>query len=335
MKRTIFVIIISLLALFCIGMCYFVFARHMTIPFLYRNKAGNEYTIVTSLCESPLIVDTSSMVAIRSEQFNMHPTCKFMADPFVVREGDDFYIFYEEMSAKMNSTWGDIAVLHSKNLKDWERIGVALDEPFHLSFPNVFKYGGEWYMIPETSAIDEIRLYKATDFPLKWAFHATLIPDFYGVDPALVHKDGIWYLMCNSNDRLLLFSSHTLTGNYTKHPCSPIRSGIQETRLAGPVFSIDDTLFYSTQRHDGGYGTGVVLFRIDSLTTDYFKDSRLDNNPIVYNHGNEFARDGMHQFSVLFVSEKQQYITVMDGCRHATSTVWGWDWHNFPTFRFQ
>lgn len=310
-------------------------ARHMTIPFLYRNKAGNEYTIVTSLDESPLSVDTSNMVAIRPEQFKMHPTCKFMADPFIVREGGDFYIFYEEMSAKMNSTWGDISVLHSKNLKDWERIGVALDESFHLSFPNVFKYENEWYMIPETSAIGEIRLYKASDFPLEWTLHATLIPDYYGVDPALVQKDGIWYLMCNSDNELQLFFSKTLTGNYTKHPCSPIRTGLQETRPAGPIFSINDTLYYSTQRHDGGYGTSVALFRIDSLTTSCFKDVRMQNNPIVYGHGNGFARDGMHQFSVLFVEEKQQYITIMDGSRHVTTTVWGWDWHNFPTFRFQ
>lgn len=334
MKKPIRIFLILLIAIFCL-VGYLIKARHMTVPFLYRNKAGNEYTIVTSLCESPLVVDTSSMVAIRSEQFNLHPTCKFMADPFIIRDGDDFYIFYEEMSAKMNSTWGDVSVLHSKNLNDWQRIGVALDEPFHLSFPNVFKYEDEWYMIPETSAIGEIRLYKATDFPLKWAFHTTLISDFYGVDPALVHKDGIWYLMCNSGDELQLFFSHTLTGNYSKHPNSPIRYGMQETRPAGPVFSVNDTLYYSTQRHDGGYGTAVALFRIDSLTTDYFKDSRIDNNPIVYNHGNEFARDGMHQFSVLYIGEKQQYIIVMDGCRHITSTVWGWDWHNLPTFRFQ
>lgn len=334
MKKTFRILLISLLALFCIT-GYVIKERHMTIPFLYRNKAGNEYTIVTSMCESPFVVDTARMVPIRTEQFNMHPTCRFMADPFIVRDDNDFYIFYEEMSAKMNSTWGDVSVLHSKNLVDWERIGVALDEPFHLSFPNVFKCENEWYMIPETSAIGEIRLYKATDFPLKWAFHATLMQDFYGVDPVLVYKDGVWYLMCSTSDGLQLYFSKTLAGNYTKHPCSPIRSGMQETRPAGPAFSVNDTLYYSTQRHDGGYGTSVVLFRIDSISTDYFRDSRMDNNPIVYNHGNEFARDGMHQFSVVFVEEKQQYITVMDGCRHTTYVEWGWDWRNFPTFRFQ
>lgn len=333
MKKTIRILLISIFALFCLA-GYLIMARHMTIPFLYRNKAGNEYTIVTSLCESPLIIDTSRMVALRTEQFNMHPTCKFMADPFIVRDGDDFYIFYEEMSAKMNSTWGDVSVLHSNNLKDWERIGVALDEPFHLSFPNVFKSGEDWYMIPETSAIGEIRLYKAMDFPLKWTHHATLISDYNGVDPALVQKDGMWYLMCNSGDELQLFFSKTLTGNYTEHPCSPLRSGLQETRPAGPVFCVNDTLYYSTQRHDGGYGTSVALYRIDSLTTSCFKDTRLQNNPIVYRHGNACARDGMHQFSVLYVFEKQQFITVMDGCRRTNSTEWGWDWLNFPTFRF-
>ena len=332
MKKTICILLISVFVLFCL-LGYLIMDRHMTVPFLYRNKAGNEYTIITAMTNSPFVVDTASMVALHPEQFDTHPACSFMADPFIVRDGDDFYIFYEEMPAKMNSTWGDVSVLHSNNLKDWERIGVALDEPFHLSFPNVFKYEEEWYMIPETSAIGEIRLYKATDFPLKWTYHATLISDCYGVDPTLVQKDDVWYLMC-SGDGLQLFLSNTLTGNYTEHPSSPIRTGLQETRPAGPVFCVNDTLYYSTQRHDGGYGTSVTLFRIDSLTTTCFKDTRMNNNPVVCRHGSAFARDGMHQFSVLFVEEKQQYISVMDGCSHRDTTVWGWDWKNYPMFRF-
>ena len=183
--------IILCVACIC-AVAYLIISRQMTIPFIYRLKAGNNYTIVTAYSSNPLEIANDSMQPLAWENFLQHPLCRFMADPFIVREGDDFYIFYEEMPSKLNSTWGDIAVLHSRDLQQWERIGVVLDEPFHLSFPNVFKYNGEWYMLPETGAIQEVRIYKAVDFPLKWSHAHTLLTDDYVLDPAIVQWHDIW-----------------------------------------------------------------------------------------------------------------------------------------------
>ncbi|MCR5403886.1 MAG: GNAT family N-acetyltransferase [Butyrivibrio sp.] len=45
---------------------------------------------------------------------------------------------------------------------------VIIDEPFHMSFPTVFRFGDGIYMIPETSADKSLRLYRAADFPDNW-----------------------------------------------------------------------------------------------------------------------------------------------------------------------
>lgn len=311
--------------------------RQMTVPFLYRVKPGSRYTIAMAWSDSPLSVDTLDMNPLEWESFEQHPTCRFMADPFVVREDNDFYVFYEEMPSKTNSTWGDIAVLHSTDLDNWERIGVALDEPFHLSFPNVFRHDGEWYMIPETGAINEVRLYKAVDFPMKWTFFATLLTDESPADPAIINHDGLWYLLYTSGQELILCYSDDLLSGWNKHPHSPIRKecGKQETRPAGNFLTVNDTVYYITQRHDGGYGTSAVAYCIDSLSPKAFIEHRLVNNPIIFAHGNGWARDGMHQWSCIFVPEKGKWFCVMDGSLKCDQTEWGWDWKNLPKFRFK
>lgn len=45
---------------------------------------------------------------------------------------------------------------------------VVLKENFHLSFPTVFDWRGEVWMLPETSADHSLTLYRCTQFPDKW-----------------------------------------------------------------------------------------------------------------------------------------------------------------------
>ena len=45
---------------------------------------------------------------------------------------------------------GDLAVATSKNTWIWDYQKVIIDEPFHLSYPYVFKADDEYYLIPES-----------------------------------------------------------------------------------------------------------------------------------------------------------------------------------------
>ena len=49
-----------------------------------------------------------------------------------------------------------------------QRLGIVLDEPFHLSYPQVFQWQGAWYMTVESAGARRVSLYRATDFPLRW-----------------------------------------------------------------------------------------------------------------------------------------------------------------------
>ena len=110
-------------------------------------------------------------VGFQQEKFNKfsfykskilnNPKNTFLADPFVIEYQNENYIFVEEFNFKNKK--GIISVY--KILKnDSQRVGVALEENFHLSFPYIFKFENDYYMLPETSDANEIRLYSVNNF---------------------------------------------------------------------------------------------------------------------------------------------------------------------------
>ena len=88
------------------------------------------------------------------------------ADPLLyVRDGTR-YIFCEAFDLAAGR--GDIAVIP---LSDDGRFGtpqVVLSTGSHLSFPTVFDWNGETWMLPESSAEHTLTLYRCAVFPGKW-----------------------------------------------------------------------------------------------------------------------------------------------------------------------
>ena len=62
---------------------------------------------------------------------------------------------------------------------------MVLREPFHLSFPHVFSFDDEVFMVPETLGAGAVRLYRAIDFPDRWELAGELVRGDFA-DPALV-----------------------------------------------------------------------------------------------------------------------------------------------------
>lgn len=211
-------------------------------------------------------------------------------------------------------------------------MGIAIQEPWHLSFPNVFYQDGEWYMLPEMDASGEMRIYRATDFPMHWEVYAKPFTGQSYADPMIYRKDGIYYLWFNTardGDDLRLYYSDRLNADWTEHPASPIRRAGDDTRPAGRISELNGELLYFVQEHDNGYGTGTIAYRIETLTTTEYKDTRLDDNPILHKYGEGWAKHGMHHLS--FVKKQDgQYLCVTDGLHAALH--WRWDWLNMPQF---
>ena len=61
-----------------------------------------------------------------------------VADPFLVRRVDSWYLFFEVLNASTGR--GEVAFATSGDGLRWEYGRVVLREPFHLSYPQVFDW---------------------------------------------------------------------------------------------------------------------------------------------------------------------------------------------------
>ncbi|MFP5239390.1 MAG: hypothetical protein ACLGQW_06135, partial [Acidobacteriota bacterium] len=160
------------------------------------------------------------------------------ADPLFFSRGGRSWLFIEEIPP---SGRGVISVMDY----DGRAFGPprrVLEEPFHLSYPNVFEHGGEVYMLPETSQAGQVRLYRATDFPGGWVLDRVLLDGLRAVDATLVEHGGVWWLMANvrgergsSWDELHLFKGPSPLGPFTPLRLNPVVSDVRRARPAGRI----------------------------------------------------------------------------------------------------
>jgi len=222
---------------------------------------------------------------------------RFVADPFLFRDGDRWLLFFEVYNRDTDQ--GDLAVATGDGGHQWDYGQVILDEDFHLSYPYVFEWEGERYIIPETFETHSIRLYRATRFPTEWSFVETLVEGRDYVDPSVAHFEGMWWMFAatTSNDTLHLFYAEQLEGPWQEHPRSPIVEGdLHRARPSGRVLVRDGRMYRFTMDVDPPRGTHrVFAYEITVLTTDAFAERPVSAEPVVEGHGLGWTARGMHQ----------------------------------------
>ena len=238
----------------------------------------------------------------------------FVADPFMIRAGDLWHLFFEAKHAVARK--GEIGLALSPDGFAWQYQQIVLAEPFHLSYPYVFECDGEYYMIPETLQAKHIRLYKASSFPYQWTHHADLIPGEFA-DPSIFYFAGKWWMFACSrpfqHDVLRLFFADCLTGPWREHPRSPIVEGDRRTaRPAGRVIVCGDRIIRYAQDCYPRYGSQVRAFEILELTPASYHEREFDNSPILTPGASNWNRDGMHHIDA-HLNADGNWIACVDG----------------------
>lgn len=211
------------------------------------------------------------------------PARQFLADPFVVVEGGRPHIFLEAFEFDRDK--GLIGVYRIEEDGSATPLGVALDEPFHLSFPFPFRYQGDLYMVPESSANGDIRLYRCTDFPLGWTLHKVLMRDVRAADSMLFEKDGRWWMITNINSlgrglndaEMHAFHAETPFGPWQPHAANPVVFDADRGRNGGIL--IDDSGIYRVAQRPGFgvYGKGASIYRIEELTPETYREVKVQD----------------------------------------------------------
>ena len=244
---------------------------------------------------------------------------EFVADPFMIRENSTWYMFFEVMNA--NTGQGDIGLATSSDGLRWTYERIVLDEPFHLSYPQVFKWQDQIYMVPESHEAYSVRLYRALDFPREWAFVGILLEGRY-VDPSLFHYGDKWWLFAETNpirgknDTLRLYYSDSLTGTWAEHPESPIIMGDANiARPGGRVILFDGQVVRYAQDDAPTYGNQVRAFVLDVLTTTEYREHQDAENPVLRNSSSGWNADGMHHIDPHRLDDNN-WIAVVDGLQN-------------------
>ncbi|NTV01374.1 MAG: hypothetical protein HGB04_01125 [Chlorobiaceae bacterium] len=223
---------------------------------------------------------------------------RFVADPFMIRMTDGFYLFFEVLNDRRNL--GEIAYAFSPDGKKWQYRSIVLRERFHLSYPYVFFWENDVYMIPECGASGGIHLYRAVEFPGKWQRISTLIRGDRKrnavVDPSVIRHGGHWYLFSYGKNRSLhLFVSESLAGHWVEHPQSPVISGTpQFARPGGRVTAYEGAILRYAQDETPHYGSRVWAFRIVELTPSTYREEAVSDTPLLQPGNESWNRDGMH-----------------------------------------
>jgi len=199
---------------------------------------------------------------------------KYRADPFVWRESGDTRVIFEEYD-----WWCGRADIRSIRI-DGE-LGanrrIELAGSYHLSYPQIIKCDGATYCVPESAELGAVDLYAWDPESLRWNYRTRLIEERV-LDPTLIHFGGAWYMFGTlmgekAWESLQIWWSHSLYGSWVAHPLSPIKSPSGCSRSAGPIFTSSGRLYRPVQDNSNGYGSGILLHRIDILTPELFSET--------------------------------------------------------------
>ncbi|HEY7006285.1 MAG TPA: hypothetical protein VH392_07335 [Sphingomicrobium sp.] len=207
-----------------------------------------------------------------------NPPGAFLADPFTINVDGIDYLFVEEFG--FDNRKGVISAYRIGE-HEAERIGVVLEEPYHLSFPFVFRHGGDIYMVPESTSDRSIRLYKSTAFPGGWSEVKVLMSDVPAVDTVIFEHDSLWWMLTTiqgagpglNHAELCAFYASDPLGDWTPHKQNPVVMNALKGRNGGFVRDSDGTPCRVAQVPGFTfYGAASEVYRIEELTPETYRE---------------------------------------------------------------
>jgi hypothetical protein len=227
-----------------------------------------------------------------------NPPSRWFADPFVVTRNNRTICFVEEYWNSKQRACISAVELFDNN--EYHILGPVIEESFHMSFPYVFEYQNELYMVPETSENNEIRLYRCVAFPLKWTYVKSLMTEISAADTLIFNYDDKWWLLTNvpvngdSNHCYQLniyYTTDLINGDWVSHNHNPVLVDSMIARNGGIIFS-DGQLPIRCRQKQGFdcYGKGLTLAKLTQLTRETFVEEQISEiNPdffdrIIGNH---------------------------------------------------
>ncbi|WP_374471728.1 hypothetical protein [Phenylobacterium sp.] len=224
----------------------------------------------------------------------------FLADPFGVWRDGRLLVFAEAYDYRTRH--GVIVLIELDAGFSPVRRSVALREPWHLSYPQVFKADGDWWMIPEAHRSGGLTLYRAAAFPHRWEPVVRLELDTPAIDPTPFRHDGLWWLAYSPSGgqrrkqgRLHLAHAERLSGPWRLHAGNPVRDELASSRPGGTAWLEDGVPHLPVQDCTRTYGGALRMLKLVELSPDRFQAETTA--PLRPPLGAGAYRQGLHTLS--------------------------------------
>ena len=250
---------------------------------------------------------------IKKHQKLLPPRGKFWADPFIVNKGEDTYIFFEELEYK---NWkGYISYMKVDSNDGYSHPTKILERPYHLSYPFIFSYDNEMYMIPESRENNTMELYHCENFPDQWTFKHKVMEGLQACDTTLLEYQGKWWMFTvlnshekcmNAEDLYIFYADSPLAKDWTPHRNNPVISDATIARSAGNFFIQNGKLYRPSQNCSGIYGKSLNINEVIELTADSYKEKKIYEDTATWS----LRVEGVHTYNQtekLVVSDAQYY----------------------------
>jgi hypothetical protein len=238
------------------------------------------------------------------------PKDRLWADPHVIHRNGNYYIFLEEKLFETDK--GNISLIVMDEKGHYGAPMRIIEKPYHLSYPFVFEWKGEHYLIPESGDDRTIQLYKCVRFPDKWEFQHNLMENVEAADATLFYHRQKWWLFTsikehdgypNWDELFLFYSDNLLSKKWTPHPLNPIISDVRKARPAGKIFQRNGDIYRPSQNSSKRYGYGLKFNQIVKLSETEYEEIEVRSIEPIWDKN----ISAVHSFS------REGNLTVIDG----------------------
>jgi hypothetical protein len=205
------------------------------------------------------------------------PAGRFYADPFLAEHEGRTFVFFEDYGYGEGKGSIACAELRASGIGEPRTVIAG---PDHLSYPSLFQWRGEWFMLPETGARRRVEVWRARRFPDDWTLETVALDGVDACDATLWQHDGRWWMfvtLCVAGgpraDEVSLFHADTPVGPWQPHRANPVVSDAAHARSAGALYREGEAVIRPSQDARGGYGQAITLNRIDRLTPREYRET--------------------------------------------------------------
>lgn len=235
---------------------------------------------------------------------------RYHADAFGFEENEKLHLLVE--SYNYSEKIGRISAIEFNTLTS-ESLPpkTVLNTGYHLAYPFLFQYEGNWYCIPETANNLSLDIYSYDPGSQCLTYLTTLLTGIAAVDTTIYNYNDCWWLFFtrkgSTNTELNIWYSDKIFGPYRPHANNPVKTDIRSARPAGPLFEYEGALYRPAQDCSRTYGGGININRITELTPTSFKEETANH---VAPFGHHKWNSGIHTLC------STGDFTIIDGKRH-------------------